>query len=146
MKTAPHRPRRQRGFTLLEAIVALVLIATTGMALLSWVNSNVIALQRVQSANAQDAATLNALQYMHSINPMATPEGNASLGDYTLRWSAEVTAEARDGANYPSGISLFQIAMFQTRVTLQTADGKDWFDFTMQQVGYKKVREILAPF
>ena len=138
--------QQQAGFTLLEAIVALVLIATTGMALFSWVNSNVIALQRVQAVNAQDAATLNALQYMHNVNPMATPEGTAALGDYTLNWRSEATAEARDGANYPSGISLYQIAMYQTLVTLQTADGKDWFNFSLQQVGFKKVREIRPPF
>ena len=30
----------QRGFTLIEAIVAMVLIASTGMALFSWINSN----------------------------------------------------------------------------------------------------------
>lgn len=138
--------KRQGGFTLLEAIVALVLIATTGMALFGWVNSNVIALQRVQSGNARDAATLNALQYLQNVNPMETPEGEVGLGDYRLRWKALATTEPRDGAGYPSGLSLYQLAMYQTQVALLTADGKDWFGFELQQVGYKRVRDIRPPF
>ncbi len=43
---------RQHGFTLIEAIVALVLIATAGMALFSWINSNIITLNRIQEINA----------------------------------------------------------------------------------------------
>lgn len=142
-----HRSRRkQHGFTLMEAIVSLVLIATTGMALFSWVNSNIITLNRVQESNAENAATLNALEYMHGINPMNSPQGQASLGAYRLSWQAEATTDPRDGASYPSGISLYQLAMYQTRISIQKPDGKFWFGFTLQQVGYKKVRDILPPF
>lgn len=137
---------KQAGFTLMEAIVALVLIATTGMALFSWVNSNVIALQRVQASNLRDAATANALQYLHNVNPMVTPAGSVTMGEYTLNWKSEALTEPRDGAGYPFGISLFQLAMYQTHVQLQTLDGKEWFDFKLQQVGYKKVRSIKPPF
>ena len=140
-----RRHHRQRGFTLMEAIVALVLIATTGMALFSWVNSNILTLQRVQAANAQEAATVNALQYLHNVNPMATPEGKVLLGTYTLNWTSEQLSEPRDTAGYPTGNGLYQIAMYQTQVRLELLDGKDWFDFKLQQVGYKKVREIRPP-
>ncbi len=137
--------KRQKGFTLIEAIVALVLMATTGMALFSWVNSNIITLQRVQASNAQNAATANALQYMHTVNPMATPEGNAILGPHKLHWKSEPLTEVRDGAAYPTGVSLYQLAMYQTQVDLQKDDGKDWFGFKLKQVGYKRVRETRPP-
>lgn len=138
--------RGQRGFTLIEAIVALVLMATTGMALFSWVNTNVITLGRVQSSNARDAATVNVLQYLHNVNPMETPEGNVKLGNYTLKWKADALTEPRDGASYPSGIGLYQFAMYQTQVSLTSEAGEEWFGFNLQQVGFKKVREIRPPF
>lgn len=144
--TAMRTRHVQRGFTLIEAIVALVLMATTGMALFSWINTNVITLGRVQSSNARDNATANVLQYLHNVNPMETPEGAVKLGSYTLNWKAEALTEPRDGASYPSGIGLYQFAMYQTKVSLTTEDGKDWFGFNLQQVGYKKVREIRPPF
>lgn len=141
-----NRRCKQRGFTLIEAIVALVLMATTGMALFGWINSNIITLSRVQEINAENAATTNAVEYMGSINPMLAPEGNADLGPYRVSWKAEVTTEPRDGVGYPFGVSFYQLGMYQTRVTLQKPDGKFWFDFSLQQVGYKKVRASAAPF
>jgi general secretion pathway protein I len=138
--------RKQSGFTLLEAIVSLVLIASTGMALFSWVNSNIITLNRVQTSNAENAATLNAIEYMHSINPMTTPQGQANLGSSRLSWQAEATTDPLDGASYPFGISLYQLAMYLTKITVQKSDGQFWFAFSLQQVGYKKVRDISQPF
>jgi len=137
---------RQHGFTLIEAIVALVLIATTGMALFSWINSSITTLNRVQEINAESVVTVNALEYMSNINPMTTPEGKANLGSCTVSWKAVADTAPRDGASYPFGISLYQLAMYQTRVTVQKLDGKFWFAFTLQQVGYKKAREIFMPF
>lgn len=138
--------RKQLGFTLIEAIVALVLIGTTGMALFGWINSNIITLNRVQEINAENAATINAVEYMNNINPMISPEGQANLGAYRLSWKAEPTIEPRDGANYPYGISLYQLGIYQTRITIQKPDGPFWFAFTLQQVGYKKVRELSLDF
>lgn len=137
-----HRKRKQSGFTLIEAIVALVLVGTTGMALFGWINSNIITLNRVQEINAENVATVNAVEYMNNINPMISPEGQANLDSCRLSWKAEASAESRDGAGYPYGVSLYQLNMYQTSVIVQKPDGQFWFDFTLQQVGYKKVREI----
>ena len=133
---------RQKGFTLIEAIVALVIIATTGMALFSWINSNIITLNRVQEINAINAATANALEYMATVNPMVTPDGQSNLGAYRLEWRAQVSTETRDGVDYPYSISLYQLNLYQTKVTLKNPAGTVWFAFDLQQVGYKKVREL----
>ena len=137
--------RKQLGFTLIEAIVALVLIGTTGMALFSWINNNIITLNRVQEINAENAATTNAIEYMNSVNPMLKPEGKADLGSYLLSWKVESTTDPRDGANYPSGIGLYQLVLCQTKVTVKKQGGQYWFDFSLQQVGYKRVRELMGP-
>ncbi|MDP2829641.1 MAG: prepilin-type N-terminal cleavage/methylation domain-containing protein [Sulfuricellaceae bacterium] len=140
------RGSKQHGFTLIEAIVALVLIATTGMALFGWINSNITTLNRVREINAENDATLNVVEYMRNINPMASPEGKANLGAYQLSWKAEAVTDPCDGANYPFGISLYQLGMYQTKITVQKPDEKKWFSFTLQQVGYKKVRTLATPF
>jgi len=136
----------QQGFTLIEAIVALVLIATTGMALFGWINGNIITLNRVQEINAENAATVNAVEYMNSINPMILPEGKTNLGSCRLSWKAKTAAELHDGVGYPYGLSLYKLGMYQTKVVVQKPDEQFWFTFTLQQVGYKKVRDIASPF
>jgi general secretion pathway protein I len=136
----PGRGHAVQGFTLIEALVAMVLVATTGMALFSWLNSNIITLNRVQESNRENAATLNAMEYMYNINPMQTPQGQANLGAYSITWRAEPSTEPREGAGYPQGPSRYQFAMFDTLVELKTPSGEPWFSFALKQVGYKKVR------
>jgi len=53
---------RQSGFTLLEAVVSMVLISGAGFALFGWINSNIIALNRIQETNTRSAATQNVVE------------------------------------------------------------------------------------
>lgn len=131
---------RQAGFTLLEAIVALVLIGGAGMALFSWINNNIAALSRIQDVNARSEATVNILEYMDRVNPMLTPEGGAPLGAYSIRWRSSLKSNVTEGANYPRGQSLYQMALYSTVVSVKSATGTAWFDLELQQVGYKKIR------
>jgi general secretion pathway protein I len=134
------KPKPQAGFTLLEAIVALVLIGSAGMALFGWINSNIMALARIHDVNARAEATVNILEYMDRVNPMLAPEGGAPLGAYSIRWRSAPISKITDGANYPRGISLYQMALYSTAVSVNSAAGQAWFDLKLQQVGYKKVR------
>jgi general secretion pathway protein I len=138
--------RRSRGFSLLEAVVAMAIIAGVGMALLSWINSNIEALGRVQDANSRAAATANALEFMSTVNPMTTPEGKADLGGYRMTWKAAAITAAQDGTGYPSGTSLYQFALYDNLIAIEKTDGTSWFNFTLRQVGYKKVRDLRLPF
>ena len=135
----------ERGFTLLEAMVALALIAGAGMALFAWINTSLQSLTRVQEVNARAEATVNVLEYMARVNPLIAPEGVADLGVYRFAWKATPITALQDGANYPRGVSLYRLALFETRVSITKAAGS-WFDISLRQVGYKKVREPARPF
>lgn len=140
------RKNSQPGFTLIEAIVALVLIASVGMALFSWINTNIITLNRVQEINVQSEATRNIIEYMNAVNPMITPEGEVDFGSYRATWQAEISTDVKDGANYPRGVGLYQLAMYRTNINAKKASGEPWFELALQQVGYKKVRDLKVAF
>ncbi|OJZ17724.1 MAG: hypothetical protein BGP21_02420 [Thiobacillus sp. 65-29] len=139
-------PRRARGFTLLEAIVALTLISSAGLALFSWVNSNMTTLSRVEDASQRAVATTNALEFMQTVNPMQTPQGEARLGAYRIRWQAEPLTDTFDGANFPYGVSLYQFSLYNTRIELAGEAGAQDIVFELKQVGYRRVRDMaIAP-
>ena len=138
--------RQSVGFTLLEAIVALVLIGTAGMALFSWINSSIVSLRRVEDANARNAAASNIIEYMQSVNPMLTPDGKVDFGAYQIRWKSDPLTAVVDGVSNPQGASLFQLGMYETKIEAVKADDPRWFDLKLNLVGYKKVREKARVF
>jgi len=135
---------RPHGFTLLEAIIALALLASAGMAMFAWINTNIITLTKVQDANARAETTRNILEYMDTVNPMLTPNGNIDLGNVHARWQAEPVTVPQDGSAYPTGLSLFRLALYKTRIEV-SKDGTPWFELTAKQVGHKKTRELQLP-
>ena len=132
--------RRNAGFSLLEAIVALALVASVGMTLLSWLNNSLLGLRRAQAVSDIQAARRNALAYLETLNPMVTPQGEAELGGWRLRWQAREVEPTRDGVDHPIGISLYLMGLYDTRVWLERGpDATD--EFVLRQVGYRQARQ-----
>lgn len=133
--------RRQHGFTLLEAIVALALIGTIGMTVFSWINTSILSLGRIQQSNARNDATSNVIDYMQTVNPMLTPVGDAEFGAYRIHWESKIFGPVADNMAYPSGIGLYQVALYQVEINAQRTDDPHWFTLDLKLAGYKKIRE-----
>ncbi len=130
----------QSGFTLLEALVSLVLIAGIGMALYGWINSNLIGLQRVKYHNEKAMVLRNVLEWMKQVNPMEQPEGSREINGWQVAWESREIAPPKDGVGHPGGIGLFQVALYDTRVTV-SYPGEVLDEVTLRQFGYKQVRK-----
>jgi general secretion pathway protein I len=135
----------ERGFTLLEAIVALVLMATAGMALLSWINTNLITLTRVQEAQQRNEAIRSALTFMDTINPLEKPQGEESVGIYQFRWQAQAIELPKDGVSILGDMSLFQVGLYETEVEISLED-RLLSRFTVRQVGFEQVHKYDVGF
>ena len=59
----PHVPR---GFSLLEAIVALAILATAGLALFAAMSQSVQMVARAENARLSDSAVRNAVAWIHA--------------------------------------------------------------------------------
>lgn len=139
-------PARQQGFTLLEAIVAIVLVGSMGMAIFGWINNSLIALQRIRDNNAMQEAQLNILEYLNVVNPMLKPEGTAEFGTYSIAWKAKILVEKRDNVAYPrGGQGLYEVALYDNLIKVSHGE-ESWFEFQVKQIGYKRVRQPQLPF
>jgi prepilin-type N-terminal cleavage/methylation domain-containing protein len=128
-------PGRRQGFSLIEVMVAMVLLCGLGLALFSWINSGLYSLQRVQERDLRNRVMRDALSLMETVNPMAEPAGSMQIGPYVIAWQASPLAEPARGSGYPAGNSPFTLALYDTLVTVTRA-GQRLDSFTLRQVGW----------
>src|SRR5579864_1759768 len=103
--TAPPPGKRagDAGFTLIEAIVALVILAAGLIAFYEFLGSSLHAADRVRAAADAYDRDRNALALASTLNPMLRPDGTFDLGAYRIRWHAEPLAAPERTTAPPGG-------------------------------------------
>ena len=134
------RLRAQGGFSLLEAIVALTILATVGMALFAAMSQSTQMVARAEHARRVDSAVRNAAAWMQSVNPANTPRGEQQLGDVHLRWSSEPIEPVRDAMTGYLQSGLYEVGLYRVRLELEQ-DGQPLADVDIRRAGYRQVRE-----
>jgi general secretion pathway protein I len=133
------------GFTLLEAMVAMLLIATVGMAVFDWINSSLDTLLRLQEHHLREQAVRNALSFMETVNPMEKPRGETVMGECIIRWDSQLTEPEKDGVGHPAGVSLYRLGLYHTHIKIET-NGNQIAELVLHQVGYRQAREFKVNF
>ena len=135
----------EAGFTLLEAIVAIALLAATLVPIYALFSTTLRSAFRISEANRMAEIEQNALDVMATVNPMERPTGRLDLGPYAVTWTSRLMLPDLDGAGYPRGMSLFRIGYYESTVTVVDPDKNMMVQFKLRQVGYHRVRQPLPP-
>ncbi|MDR1647328.1 MAG: hypothetical protein LBR88_04740 [Zoogloeaceae bacterium] len=134
------------GFGLLEALVALVLIAGVGFSLLGWVQQNLETLQRLRQHYAEQEIRRQILNWSAALNPMERPEGELILGSTRFIWSSEQQGEIRPQSGYPAGMGLYDIALFSVTIQAYREGQTAPLTETLTRIGYRQTRSNRSPF
>lgn len=127
-----------RGFTLLEAIVALVIFSMGALALYGWLSTNLHTLTRVDAGRETLMRNRSALDAVRAINPMATPKGRLRVADTEVEWDGELIEPVRRGRSQVGGETLFELGLYRLDVRV-LEEGREVSNFTVRQLGYHQV-------
>ena len=128
--------RRVRGFTLLEAIVALVIFAMGAFSLYGWLSTNLITLDRARSGSEALVVKQSALELLRDVNPMLTPSGEREAGSLQVQWTAEPLQPTRRGSSQIGGPSRYEVGLYQMQVRVRDG-GREVGEFSLRQLGYR---------
>ena len=131
----PHRP--EAGFTLLETIVALVILSAGLMAFYSFLVTMFQAADRLQAASIAYDRQANALELSQTINPMASPQGTFDAGTYHIAWTSERIRDERQSSRYRIGAGIFRVALY--RMTFRFPDSRSVPPVEIAKLGYRRV-------
>jgi len=132
---------RQAGTTLLEAIVALTLLAIGAMALFAWMGTHARSFDRV-SANADRLSMeRSALAIIESLNPMAEPRGRRDIAGLTIEWEARALTPTTPGRGPGGPMTVFDVALYDVDVEAVERDGET-ARFTVRKLGWVTARSL----
>lgn len=129
-----------RGFTLLEAIVALAILTAGTMALFAALNGALRSIERTEVAARLDTATLNAIALLETVNPMQRPEGEEQIGEVRVQWRSRVIAGPSEGLTEFYSLGLYEVGLYELDVELwrnEDLEGR----LTLRRAGWRQVRQ-----
>lgn len=137
-----RRARGERGFSLLEAIVALTVFSICAMALYGWLAVNLNALVRVEARANEVRDGRTALALLETVNPMAEPSGQRELpGDLVVRWTSSELVARKPAISMTNSPLIFDIALYQLDVQ-SVRDGQETSRFALRRAGWESVRTL----
>lgn len=134
------RSSRPAGFSLLEAIVAMAILASAGLALFAAMNQSVRMVERAEAARERESAQRDALAWIQTVNPALEPSGEVQLGDVLLHWKSEPVEPPRDAAAGYLRSGLYRVGLYRMHLQLER-DRQPLAEFDVRRVGYEQVRE-----
>lgn len=128
----------QGGFSLLEAIVALMLVTMLSMTAFAWINNLLLSVTKIESNAYDNYLERNVTEFLSDINVMLRPTGSQAFATLTISWNAELVEPIKRGKNMSGGATPFELGLYNVVVTVVN-DENDPVTFNMIKVGYRSL-------
>lgn len=131
--------RNQRGFSVLEALVAVAILGLAFSSLLAFRQTLLRQTQKVEALERANTASRNALALLADVNPMAEPTGARPLQPgVTMTWRATPLSAETAARAYPTGLGDHRVALFRMDVRVESDDAT-LAAFSVERLGWSGV-------
>jgi prepilin-type N-terminal cleavage/methylation domain-containing protein len=133
--------KQQRGFTLIEVIVTITILAAAIVPLFQIFGTYMDAMRRTADKNAKNHATQQILDYMRTVNPgnKEQEKGSVDFADYSIEWESIAIKDGVPNSSGRSGNGMFLVGYYDTATNVKNSKGDQWFDLNLKLVGYEKL-------
>lgn len=131
------RPSHQSGFSTLEVIAAVAIIAVALVPIMDLQTELARSQARLAETSADSTAVNNALALMRDVNPMQAPEGRRRLDDRTaIVWTSVPISSVRQSVNPPG----FEVQLYRLNAVIERGGG-GVLNVQVDVVGWRRATE-----
>lgn len=132
---------QQQGFSLLEAIVAMTILATSGLALFSWVSQSYESLARLEETQARHQLMDDLHAFFSTVNIQQEGTHQMRVNQHNVTWTAKLVEPVQQGRSTAGGLSNFDLGLYDVNIQV-SVDGRLTGEYQTRLAGYRRVRNI----
>lgn len=131
---------QERGFTLLEAMVALIIFSLAAMGIYGWVNANLISLNRLADLAANEQVLSSAVERLKLVHMNNETEGAFNVDEYNVQWHADLVEPWHNGVTAAGAITIYDLGLYDVKLVF-IKDGRERGHFSYRNTVYKQMRQ-----
>lgn len=130
--------RTRRGFSLIEALVALAIASMCLLVLFGLQRQLLSAQRRYETTTARAEAQRNVLALVRDLNPEADPEGSTALPDGEhLQWTSRPASPLRPALTLAGAPGPYLVRLHWVQATLTDAQGAVKGAVSVERMGWR---------
>lgn len=131
---------RCTGFTLLEAIVALVILSGGLLAAYAWFSQDMRHLIKINDLALEETVVSEAVDRLELVDFAKQATGDFQWGDYQVMWEAVPLEPSKQGRTPAGGVSLYDLTLYQVHMRLSYR-GRHFASPQLRMVKYRQARK-----
>lgn len=137
--------KKSSGFSLLEVIMAMVVLSASLIPIFAIFGSYLSAIRNMGDENEKSQARTQILAFMEGVNPFVQKEGNIDLSTFSFAWNAAPIVENIENVDSNNGRSSkgnFNVSLYDTTINVSKPTKEQWLNFSIRQIGYEKKQNV----